>query len=212
MKLNDLLQQAPGGALRAATPQVYGWFAFTALLLLFLAAAGGFYAGNRFEQDRADQAIAQYERDAAQQRADAETAARKLLEAETLRGNDLARELALKQEETLKTQGELDAALEKVTTGRACLNAGTLRVLDRAPGLRRRVSTTARKSDATAARHAAADSAQSEPESLNGTEMAESSDTDIVHWAVAAGSHYRDCIDARNALIQFERGRAESRP
>ena len=213
MNLNDLLQRASGGALRAASPQVYGWLAFTVLLLLLIAAAGGFYTGKGFEAERAARTIAQYERDMVSAKAQAEANARKLLEEETKRGNELARDLAQKNHETQQLKGALTNALQKATTGRACLNDRTLRLLDNAPGIRPsrgRVPASARSPDAAPPRSTTADPSQLESTpGKNGLEAFESSDDDIARWAIEAGALYKICIDARDALIEFERGRRE---
>lgn len=108
---------------------------------------------------------------------------------------------------------ERDDAINRATTGRACLGSSALRVLDGAPGLRvaARPDTTA-SPDATHAALAAdtgergrepegpADAGQTAAAGLSGPVA---TDTGVARWMLAAGAQYEQCRARLDALIDY---------
>lgn len=128
--------------------------------------------------------IAQLERDtaAAGMRA-AEAASVALYEAQE-RGDALTRDLSAARRAAATLKKERDDALAHATTGRVCLDAGALGVLDGAPGIHVDLP-------APAGGAAGADAG------------IVATDADVGRWALAAGEHYAECRRRHQALIDW---------
>lgn len=124
------------------------------------------------------------EREAAarSQAAQAEHASRRILDAQT-RSDQLTTALHVASTHALAVQEQLDAALRRATTGRACLSQPALRLLDGAHNLS--VAVPAAGSGADAAHGAVA------------------TDTDISLWISRAGQQYDECRRRLDALIDW---------
>lgn len=107
------------------------------------------------------------------------------LQAAKARGDALTNDLLQARAEADAAQEQLHAALSRVTTGRACLGGGALRLLDRAAlGVRADLP-------AAAGSPAAADAADV------------ATDTQVAGWAADANHRYAECARRLSALIQF---------
>ncbi|HJU70368.1 MAG TPA: hypothetical protein VJ603_00825 [Paucimonas sp.] len=151
-----------------------------------LAAGGAGYAlGHRLAKADGDAALARLERDHAtlETRA-AETALARLQEAQA-RGDALVDRLAA-EEASRQTQAQEHAReIKRLTTGRPCLNAGTVRLLNE-PAIGFRASTLPASAGGTAAADAAA-----------------ASDTDVAGWIDNARHQYDACRSRLDALIDW---------
>lgn len=116
------------------------------------------------------------------QAAQAEHASRTLLDAHA-RGDALTGQLFAATRAAARLRKERDDALQLATTGRVCLDADSLRVLDGAPGLA--VALPTAPGGATAADGAVA------------------TDTDIARWALDAGEQYEECRQRLDTLIDW---------
>ena len=109
------------------------------------------------------------------------------LQAAQKRGDWLSESLLITEDLNDQLRTEVHRALNQKTTGRACLNEPTLRVLQSAPGIT--ISglppTTYSTSSPAAAGEAVA------------------TDTDIAHWAADAGAAYSTCSARLDALIDW---------
>jgi hypothetical protein len=100
---------------------------------------------------------------------------------------------------------ERNDAIAHTTTGRACFDSGTLRVLNGAAGLR----VAAAQSPGTTAGTDAAHAAPATPASEPGRQPAAvadglvATDTDVGHWMLAAGAQYEQCRVRLDALIDY---------
>lgn len=128
--------------------------------------------------------IALIERDHARQTARDQAAQLKRLKTAQARGDALTNDLLAARAEADQLQDQLHAALSRVTTGRACLGGGALRLLDRAAGLRADLPPPAGRADAADAATAA-------------------SDTQVAQWAGSAIHQYAECARRLDALIRF---------
>lgn len=161
-------------------------WAWMAALLLCIALVGGGAAGAAVMAWRKNAEIADLRADAARREAQiAEQASRALLEAQT-RGDALSRQLMAAARAASRLRKERDDAVRTATTGRVCLDADALRVLDGAPGLAVALPTAA---SGTA-----------------GADGAIATDTDLARWALAAGEQYEACRGRLGALIEFHEG------
>ena len=117
-----------------------------------------------------------------------------VLQAANDRGDQLLNVLELRQADINQLAREKRDAINKVTTGRACLGGPALRVLNSAPGLS--VRGIAPTVGGTAAAGAAAAAY---------TDIGDivSTDTDIATWAVDAGAQYEVCRARLDALIDW---------
>lgn len=116
------------------------------------------------------------------QAAQAEQASRLLLAAQT-RGDALTRRLETANHAARRLQENLDDALRRATTGRACLREPALRLLDHATGLRAVLPAAASGAAATDGRVA--------------------SDTDVARWIGRARHDYDECRRRLDALIDW---------
>lgn len=116
------------------------------------------------------------------QRAAAQASVERLSAAQA-RGDALTAELIKARAEADTLQDQLHDALSKATTGRPCLGAPALRLLDRAAG--------PHAVPAPAGRPAAADAADA------------ATDTQVAQWAAGAYHQYAECSRRLSALIQY---------
>ncbi|MCK2095647.1 hypothetical protein [Thauera aromatica] len=132
-------------------------------------------------------------------RAAADREALQRLQAAIARGDQLTHELNQASADTLALQDRLDHELARATTGRACLGADALRLLDRAA----RPAAV----PAPAGRTARADAAQpAAPPAQRGHGSGDgdaASDTDVARWANAAYARYAQCAQRLDALIRW---------
>lgn len=149
--------------------------------LTALSAAGGFgYAvGSALVAAELEQARHTLTR---MQAAQAEQASRLLLDAQA-RGDALSTRLTTANHAARRLQENLDDALRRATTGRACLREPALRLLDHAAGLRADLPATAGGAAAAHGRVA--------------------SDTDVARWIGGARHDYDECRRRLDALIDW---------
>lgn len=133
----------------------------------------------------------QSEAHASEKRQLAEQAAQ-TLQAAQARGDALTTGLLTQQTQIDQLKTEKRDAIRQVTTGKPCLSAAALRVLDNAPGL-----DVAGLPPATGGAAAA------------GARIA--TDTDLAGWAVDAGAGFSVCRARLDALIDWHAAAPESR-
>lgn len=134
--------------------------------------------------------VADQQRQYARERLTAMERAAEVLQTANDRGDQLVVALELRQADINQLAREKRDAINKVTTGRACLGESALRLLNSAPGLSVRGL-------APATGIAAAAGAQAAPDTVIST------DTDIAIWAVDAGAQYEVCRARLDALIDW---------
>ena len=120
-----------------------------------------------------------------------------VLQAANDRGDQLLNVLELRQADINQLAREKRDAINKVTTGRACLGESALRVLNTAPGLRVRGVAPTVSSTAAAGAAAAAYT------DIGDVSDIVSTDTDIATWAIDAGAQYEVCRARLDALIDW---------
>jgi len=148
----------------------------------------GWQTGREQEQDRCTATVATLKADQAQKERQATQAALDRLQEAQARGDALQARLAV-AETTRQAQAQENAyEIKRLTTGRPCLNAGTVRLLNESPG-----SLSAPTLPAPAGGAAAADAPAS-------------SDTDVANWIDAARRQYDTCRDRLSALITWHTG------
>jgi hypothetical protein len=114
-----------------------------------------------------------------------------VLQAANERSDQLLTVLELRQADINQLSREKHDAINKVTTGRTCLDSSALRVLNSSPGLS--VSGFAPTIGSTVAAGAA----------IAADTVFSSSDTDIASWAIDAGAQYEVCRARLDALIDW---------
>ena len=164
------------------------WLALAFLVWTLLAALAGWQTGREQEQDRSTAAIATLKADQATQERQAAQAALDRLQKAQARGDALQERLAA-EETNRQTQAQEHAReIKRLTTGRPCLNAGTVRLLN---------EPTGRSGAATV------------PPTASGTTAADapaSSDTDVAGWIDNAQRQYDTCRSRLDALIDWHQG------
>lgn len=152
------------------------------LLLVLAWGVAGYYAGdyNRNNAWLAKQAVA-------------ESQALKDLQAAQDRGDALSNGLIAQQTQINQLKLENHDALNRATTGRACLGVSALRVLNAAPGIRVNNLPQATGSAAAA----------SEPAST---------DTDIALWIADTGAAFEVCRSRLDALIDWNSPQRSATP
>lgn len=101
--------------------------------------------------------------------------------------NALESKLAASEQTRLSQQLEHQREIKRLTTGRPCLNGGTVRLLNSSAGIQ----------------PAAVPESASEPPA---EDAAAASDTDIAGWIDHAIRQYETCRGRLGALIDFEKG------
>lgn len=146
------------------------------VFLAFALVAGGFGAGVKVTRDHY----------AAEQLA-AERLSADQYRAEVARGNELSAQLAAAESNIQIKTIERIVHVKDVTTGRDCLSAGAVSLLNGSGKL--------------TLREAAGKPAAEDAGTLAAT------DRDVEEWAIGASSRYETCVERLNALIDFENGR-----
>jgi hypothetical protein len=137
-----------------------------------------------------------------------------------VRADVLTAQLAAAERDIHAALKERDDALQRATTGRPCLRADALRVLDGAPGLRVQPVPAAAAADARAHAAAAADpgldraagAPAAEPAAGGLDARLEATDTQAAGWMLAAGAQYETCRARLHALIDHVSGAAAAGP
>ncbi len=165
------------------------------LLALALGLAGGGWAGWRLGRAPLHTELASAKTDMAQLRTThAETArvaalaAAKGLQQAQQRGDALTTALAERQAQINQLSKDDGDALNRLTTGRACLGSAAVGVLNSAP------------KPAPAGHGPAVPQA---PGSVAAADGAFATDADVGHWAIAARAQYGDCRARLAALIDW---------
>ena len=167
------------------------WLALAFLVWTLLAALAGWQTGREQEQDRCTAAIATLKADQATQERQAAQAALDRLQQAQARGDALQARLAA-EETNRQTQAQEHAReIKRLTTGRPCLNAGTVRLLNEPTGHSGTVPVPATTSGATAA------------------DAPASSDTDVAGWIDNARHQYDACRGRLDALIDWHQEAAD---
>lgn len=163
-----------------------------AALLCLIGALAGFGAGVTVAAIYKNGQIARQEAVQAGQVAQLERVARVRQHLAQVRGDELTTALHVASTAALRLQEQLDDEIARNTSGRACLDAGALRVLDRAVTAARGLPAPTGRAAAADARQPAADPAQPA-----------ASDADVARWANAAYGQYAECARRLDALIQW---------
>lgn len=158
--------------------------------------AAGYASGDAQRNAKWLQAQAQYDRQA---KAD-------VLAAQA-RGDALSTGLLVQQSQIDQLKSERKNAIKVATTGRACLGADALRVLDKSPGITVSGPTQAAGSTAAAGAAPAADTY-----SGAGIDAAVSTDTDIALWIIDAGAGFEVCRARLDALIDWHQAPQPPQP
>ena len=153
----------------------------TAILAVFAALI--FFAGWQVEGWRKDAEIERLERLHSDQRARDAEAANDEITAAVKRGNELAARVSAAEATRDLALQETQDALRRVTTGRPCLSAVAVRLLNEPGGLKNALS-----------------GAPSEPA---GADAAAATDTDVALWAAFARRSYDTCRGRIDALAEF---------
>ncbi|MCQ8103280.1 hypothetical protein NP590_04100 [Methylomonas sp. SURF-2] len=135
--------------------------------------------------------IAMMQAEQADALAQSEQMYRRALAGEQERGFVLSDRLAHTESQLTQRTLEVSRALQKVTTGRACLDASAVRLLNGAAHDDGAMPETAGPSVAESA--------------------AIATDTDVAGWIGGAQYHYDTCRARLGALIDFETGRPDDR-
>lgn len=151
-----------------------------------LAAGGaGYVLGHRLAKADGDAAVAKLQRDHANRETKAAEAALARLQDAQARGDALEARLAA-EETNRQTQAQEHAReIKRLTTGRPCLNAGTVRLLNE-PAIGLRTSALPAPASGAAAEGAPA-----------------ASDTDVAGWIDNARHQYDACRNRLDALIDW---------
>lgn len=162
---------------------------FAPLLALIMAAGSYFVGYQAGDQHRNATWLALQTQAQAQ-------AAKSLQEAQA-RGNRLSAELLLAESQINQQRGALAHALTQATTGRPCLGATTLRVLNTAPGLHVDNLPPTPGGLAAAGEPASPDTSDTAYSTWGST------DTGIALWIADAGSAFETCRTRLDALIDW---------
>ena len=153
--------------------------------IVFAAIAAVIFAAGWLAQGwRMDTEISSLKREHAEQTATAATEAATRLQDSIKLAETLQLRVAKQENARQAITEEKDRELKRLTTGRACLNAGTVRLLNRGPGLK----------------PAAVPAPASEPVSAD---AGFATDTDVGLWANAARRSYDTCRGRIAALADF---------
>jgi len=180
-----------GGWIMLNTPAARAYAALAILCLLIAASVAGWLVGIEQESDRRVAEVAtlhQSYSDAARE-ATQDSLAR--LQASQILGDQITRRLQATEADLAAHKSETDREIKRLTTGRVCLSADAVRVLN----ARAEAGSRASSVPGTAGLSAAADAAGA------------ASDTDVGLWISDARTRYSQCAERVNALIDFHEGK-----
>lgn len=167
-------------------PREWAYIALAALVVFGIGSAGGYSYGTHAEHTERVAEVATLKAEHATELAKSERDARERLQAKQAQSDALTARLQ-ETESALKTQSQEDKnAINRVTTGRACLNAATVRVLN---GTSKTGTTGIRLPDTGA--------------SAPAEDGPAASDTDVATWAEYAREQYETCRGRLSALIDW---------
>ena len=161
------------------------WLALAFLVWTLLAAIAGWQTGREQEQDRCTAQVATLKADQATQERQAAQAALDRLQQAQARGDALQARLAAEETHRQTQAQEHAREIKRLTTGRPCLNAGTVRLLNE-PAIGLRNSGLPAPASGAAAEGAPA-----------------ASDTDVAGWIDNAQRQYDACRGRLDALIDW---------
>lgn len=142
-----------------------------------------FAAGWAVEGWRKDAEIDRLRLEHANESADAARAAAEVITAELKRGNELTARVAAAEATRDTALQETQDALRRVTTGRPCLSAAAVRLLNQPGSLKAALPAPPGKPD--------------------GADAAFATDTDVAQWAAYAIRSYDTCRGRIDALNEF---------
>jgi len=157
------------------------------LLWTALATGAGWLVGSEREVDRCTARITTIKAEQASNERDAAQTALDRLQQAQARGDALESRLATAEAARKTTQEEHAREIKRLTTGRLCLDAGTVRLLNEPAGAG--VATLSAPAGGAVAAGAAA-----------------ASDTDVALWIDGAKRQYGTCRDRLDALIDWHEG------
>lgn len=174
-------------ALPAALTEQIGSSGFKVVMFL-LAMVASAVGGAYLMADHKDAVIARMEADQAKSEAAVIAAGAKRLRAALALGDALFNQLAEAEKARQKTALEHQREIKRLTTGRPCLNADVVGLLNGTG-----------QGDSASGLSASASGAASEDGPF-------ATDTDVAGWADNARRQYETCRDRLGALIDFETG------
>jgi len=160
------------------SPQILG-----AILL----AVGLFTSGWTVEHWRMRGKVADLKREYAEQAVKAEAEAAKRLKDAQILGDALVERVAREENKRIEVEDQNHALLSRLTTGRRCLDAAAVRVLNNRNG-------------------AAPGGVPETPGQPAGADAQFATDTDVGKWAATAIRYYDDCRSRIDALREFHHG------
>ncbi|WP_231409651.1 hypothetical protein [Ralstonia solanacearum] len=161
------------------------------LIALAVAAACGALGAWAFTRNHYTAEIADMKAMQATALAKAERTARERLEAEQKRGDDLSEKLLSTEAQLTQKTKEVSDALSRLTTGRKCLDAPVVRVLNGTNN------------------GAPADNVRTATGTPDAADGPAATDTDVAGWINHAKGEYEKCRARLGGLIDFEKGRVQ---
>jgi len=162
-----------------------------AAALVSIAAWCGYRFGVSTEHARGNEQIATLRQTYADENAQAQAELRKQLKAATARGDELSSQLLTREATTTRQSQEKTLAVTKITSGRRCLDADVVRLLNADSPIQPSTSHNGGNVPEAASSAAATDGAAA-------------TDTDVALWANNARSQYDICRSRLDALIDYE--------
>ena len=156
-----------------------------------VAGSGGYALGHRLAKADGDAALAKVQRDNATLETKAAEAALARLQEAQARGDALEERLAVEEASRQSQALEHAREIKRLTTGRPCLNAGTVRLLNE-PALGVRAPALPAPASGAAAEGAPA-----------------ASDTDVAGWIDGTRHQYDACRSRLDALIDWHQEAAD---
>lgn len=179
----------PADLLSIPRGQLLGWAIAGCLVAIAAGAGAGAWLGYDYADAKRGTEVEAIKRQQAEDGASAARDAAAKLKAAQDRGDLLTTQLAEANATAAALKTERDDAIRKTTTGRRCLDAAAVRVLN----------------DTGPAAAADLPQAASGPEATDAADFA--TDTDIGLWASNARAQYEECARRLDKLISWEEAR-----
>lgn len=176
---------------------LFAGLAIIVAILISLAAWWGYRFGVSTEHARGEAQLSALKQTYADENAKAQAELRKRLEEATARGDELSSKLLTTEATTTRQSQEKTRAVTKITTGRRCLDADVVRMLN---------------SDQPITQSSAGHNSGNVPQaagSAAATDGAAATDTDVAQWIANARASYDICRNRLDALIDFAAGKSD---